>query len=64
MLRLQRALDLARSRRRPARLADLAVAVGYSDQQHLAHDVRAITGTTASALLKLSDRYKTGHAAA
>jgi AraC-like DNA-binding protein len=50
MLRLQRALDLARSRRRPSRLADLAAAAGYSDQQHLAHDVRAITGTTASAL--------------
>lgn len=50
MLRLQRALDLARSGRRPSRLADLAAAAGYSDQQHLAHDVRAITGTTASAL--------------
>lgn len=64
MLRLQRALTLARCRRRPARLADLAVAAGYSDQQHLAHDVRAITGTTASALLSVSDRYKTDRASA
>ncbi len=50
ILRLQRALRLARSWHRPARLADLAIEAGYSDQQHLAHDVRAITGTTASDL--------------
>jgi AraC-like DNA-binding protein len=62
ILRLQRALRLARSGRRPARLADLAVAAGYCDQQHLAHDARAITGTTAAGLLALtvSDPYKTG----
>jgi AraC-like DNA-binding protein len=64
MLRLRRTLDLARSGRRPARLADLAIAAGYSDQQHLAHDVRAITGTTASALLAVSDPCKTERAAA
>jgi AraC-like DNA-binding protein len=64
MLRLQRALHLARSGRRPPRLADLAVAAGYADQQHLAHDVRAITGTTASALLAVSDPYKTAGVAA
>jgi AraC-like DNA-binding protein len=61
MLRLHRALRLARSDRRPARLADLAVASGYFDQQHLAHEVRAIFGTTASALFSAvtSDPYKT-----
>jgi AraC-like DNA-binding protein len=64
ILRLQRALHLARSGRRPPRLADLAVAAGYADQQHLAHDVRALTGTTASALLAVSDPYKTAHPAA
>lgn len=64
MLRLRRALDLARSGRRPARLVDLAVAAGYSDQQHLAHDVRAITGATPGALLAVSDPYKTERAAA
>jgi AraC-like DNA-binding protein len=61
ILRLQRALHLARSARRPPRLADLAVAAGYADQQHLAHDVRALTGTTAGTLLAVSDPYKTAH---
>ncbi len=64
ILRLQRALHLARSGPSLPRLADLAVAAGYSDQQHLAHDVRTLTGTTASALLAVSDPYKTGHRAA
>lgn len=65
MLRLQRTLHLARSCQRPARLADLAVAAGYFDQQHFAHEVRAITGTTASTLLAVaaSDPYKTRHVA-
>ena len=65
MLRLQRTLHLARSRQRPSRLADLAVAAGYFDQQHLAHEVRAIAGTTPSALLAVvpSDPYKTRRAA-
>jgi AraC-like DNA-binding protein len=63
ILRLQRALQLARSGPPPPRLADLAVAAGYTDQQHLAHDVRALTGTTASTLLAVSDLYKTGHPA-
>lgn len=59
MLRLQRALRLARSDRRPPRLADLAVASGYFDQQHLGHEVRAIFGTTVSALFSAvtSDPY-------
>jgi AraC-like DNA-binding protein len=64
MLRLRRALNLARSGRRPERLADLAVAAGYSDQQHLAHDVRSMTGATPSSLFAASDLYKTPRAAA
>jgi AraC-like DNA-binding protein len=61
VLRLQRALSLARSHGRPRRMADLAVAAGYCDQQHLAHEVRAIAGTTAGALFAIaaSDPYKT-----
>lgn len=51
ILRLQRALQLARSRQGPLRLAELAAAAGYFDQQHLAHEVRAIMGTTPTALL-------------
>jgi AraC-like DNA-binding protein len=50
LLRVQRALGLARTYHRPARLADLAVAAGYFDQQHLAHEVRALFGATASTL--------------
>ena len=42
MLRLQRAL----------RLAALAAGAGYFDQQHLAHEVRAIMGTTPTRLLR------------
>jgi hypothetical protein len=43
-------------------MADLAVAAGYCDQQHLAHEVRAIAGTTAGALFAVaaSDPYKDG----
>jgi AraC-like DNA-binding protein len=52
MLRLQRALRLARSHRGPLRLAELAAAAGYFDQQHLAHEVRAIMGTTPTRLLR------------
>jgi AraC-like DNA-binding protein len=65
MLRLQRALRLARSDRRPGRLVDLAVASGYFDQQHLAHEVQAIFGMTASTLLEAvaSDPYKTRYPA-
>lgn len=64
MLRLQRVLELARSDRRPQRLADLAVAAGYCDQQHLSHDVRSITGATPSGLFAASDPYKTPRAVA
>jgi AraC-like DNA-binding protein len=44
ILRLQRALRLARSHEGPLRLAELAAAAGYFDQQHLAHEVRVIMG--------------------
>jgi AraC-like DNA-binding protein len=54
MLRLQRALRLARSHKAPLRLAELAAAAGYSDQQHFAHEVRAIMGTTPTSLLRSS----------
>jgi AraC-like DNA-binding protein len=52
MLRLQRALRLARSHQGRLRLAELAAAAGYFDQQHLAHEVRAIMGTTPTRLLR------------
>ena len=52
ILRLQRALRLARSDQGPLRLAELAAAAGYFDQQHLAHEVRAIMGTTPTRLLR------------
>ena len=52
MLRLRRTLRLARSHQGPLRLAELAVAAGYFDQQHLAHEVRAIMGTTPTGFLR------------
>ena len=52
ILRLQRALQVARSHQGPLRLAELAAAAGYFDQQHLAHEVRAIMGTTPTRLLR------------
>lgn len=55
MLRLRRALWLARSQQGPLRLAELAAAAGYFDQQHLAHEVRAIMGTTPTGLLAPAD---------
>lgn len=54
MLRLQRALRLARSHTGPLRLAELAAAAGYFDQQHFAREVRAIMGTTPARLLRSS----------
>jgi AraC-like DNA-binding protein len=54
ILRLQRALQLARLHEQTPRLADLASAAGYFDQQHLAHEVQAIVGTTPSLLLRVS----------
>jgi AraC-like DNA-binding protein len=52
MLRLRRALQLARSHQGELRLAELAAAAGYFDQPHLAHEVRAIMGTTPTRLLR------------
>ncbi len=52
ILRLQRALQLAHSHEGPLCLAELAAAAGYFDQQHLAHEVRAIMGTTPARLLR------------
>lgn len=48
ILRLTRALHLARA---GVPLAEVAHRAGYADQAHLARDVRALTGTTAGALL-------------
>jgi AraC-like DNA-binding protein len=53
VLRLQRLLALAASARVP-NLAGLAVAAGYADQAHLAHETRALAGATPSELLGLS----------
>ena len=44
--------QLARAHQRPLRLAELAAAAGYFDQQHLTHEVRAIMGTTPTRLLR------------
>ncbi|WP_340375077.1 helix-turn-helix domain-containing protein [Streptomyces sp. SS7] len=48
ILRLRRALDLARA---GVPYADTAARAGYADQAHLARDVREFTGTTLSGLL-------------
>ncbi|MEO7369713.1 MAG: helix-turn-helix domain-containing protein [Ilumatobacteraceae bacterium] len=48
VLRLQRALGVAR---RGMPLVEAALAAGYGDQAHFAHEVRALTGQTASQLV-------------
>ena len=48
VLRLQRALAFARS---GMSLVQTALAAGYSDQAHFAHEVRALTGQSASQLV-------------
>jgi AraC-like DNA-binding protein len=48
VLRLQRALGLARS---GVPLVQAALAAGYGDQAHFAHEVRALSGQTASQLV-------------
>ena len=53
--RLHRALHQARASPRPAGLVDLATAAGYADQQHLAHEVRALMGMTPTRLLRAGD---------
>jgi hypothetical protein len=47
-------LHLARSSPRTLRLVDLATGAGYVDQQHLAHEIQAIMGTTPTLLLRPS----------
>jgi AraC-like DNA-binding protein len=51
VLRLGQALDQARA---GVPLAMVAADGGYADQAHLSREVRALTGTTASALLRES----------
>lgn len=51
VLRLQRLLALGRGGR-SANLAELAAAAGYADQAHLAHETRALAGTTPTDLLR------------
>ncbi|WP_034263475.1 helix-turn-helix domain-containing protein [Actinospica robiniae] len=51
ILRVQRALALARSTQRP-RFADVAAATGYADQAHLAREIRALTGQPLGAAVK------------
>lgn len=51
ILRVQRALSLARSAQRP-QFADVAAATGYADQAHLARDIRALTGRPLGAALQ------------
>lgn len=48
VLRLQRALSAARS---GTSLVQAALAAGYADQAHFAHEVRALTGQSASQLV-------------
>lgn len=48
VLRFQRALELARAGRP---FADVAYETGYTDQAHLAHDVRELAGTPLTALV-------------
>jgi AraC-like DNA-binding protein len=50
IIRVQRFLRLARRHPASRGLADLALAAGYADQQHLTHEVHAILGTTPTAI--------------
>ncbi len=50
VLRFHRALTLARSRRYDS-YAELAAALGYTDQAHLARDVRDLAGATLTELV-------------
>ncbi|MFD3682356.1 helix-turn-helix domain-containing protein, partial [Streptomyces sp. NPDC058613] len=53
VLRMRRALALARS---GMRYAEVAHAAGYADQAHLAREVRALAGTTLTAYTAGSGR--------
>jgi AraC-like DNA-binding protein len=55
VLRLQRLLGLAR-RLPDASLAALAAAAGYSDQQHMSRECRALTGVTPARLVRSQRR--------
>jgi AraC-like DNA-binding protein len=50
IVRVQRFLHLARCHPASRGLADLALAAGYADQQHLTHEVQAILGATPRAI--------------
>jgi AraC-like DNA-binding protein len=52
MRRVRRVLGLARSAAGRGRMVDLAQAAGYSDQQHLTHEVRAVFGAPPAVLLR------------
>jgi AraC-like DNA-binding protein len=54
ILRVRRLLAVARRAGPSAGLVDLAVAAGYADQQHLAHESRAIFDRTPTELLRVS----------
>ena len=61
IVRLEQALAAAR---RGVPLVDVATGCGYSDQAHLARDVKALTGTTVTGLLRESaddSRSKSAH---
>lgn len=53
ILRIHRALRIGRLEQGSARLADVAVAAGFADQQHLSHEVRALIGVTPRVLFAL-----------
>lgn len=55
IMRLQRALGVARAGDRPARLAELAIAAGYADQAHMTRDFGALTGFTPAVYLAAAD---------
>jgi AraC-like DNA-binding protein len=53
IMRVRRLLDVARRAGPPMSLVDLALQAGYADQQHLAHESRAIFDRTPTELLRL-----------
>jgi AraC-like DNA-binding protein len=60
MLRVEGALHMARTANPRAPLARIAATAGWSDQQHLTHDIVDLFGVTPAVLLRpMSDRYKT-----
>ncbi|MCK9895706.1 helix-turn-helix domain-containing protein [Frankia sp. AgB32] len=51
LARILRLQDAVRAARPGRTLADVAADAGYADQAHLSHEVRALTGVTATGLL-------------